>query len=348
MYQKSFSCKTRISGPAAFGLFNDQIINQLLFDIKFIPFYIKYNDINILIVNLESSENIDLAYTGPNYLATFTKKIGGIQQLIVQNIANENECVIIVYHQEKLITSQKGATPIEAWQQMTFLQNYNGLSLFGLENSKVQQMLQYKKNTLLKYNITDWDNFEIIETLFKKYLPIQDLSGTSVANIELLQEITKLIEEEIHKPNSHMSNYSNPKKSWIIPIPQRKDIERYNSSYSLQLGWALRTSNKNKTDRMLATEIVKELEDIIKDSELDTKIPTIKTVEEWIETYSEKLHKLNANKLLNNSTEDNSILQELSYNKETDKESNSILNNRSAFLLSKSFVNDIKFLLKIK
>ncbi|CAG8832116.1 5853_t:CDS:1, partial [Gigaspora rosea] len=141
-YQKSFLCKAHISGPTALGFDNDKIICQLLLDIKFIPFYIQYKDISILIANLEASENINLAYVGPNYLATFTKKIGGIQRLIVQNINNKNECMITVYQQEKLMISQKGTTPIEAWQQMTFLQNYNGLSLFGLEDSKIQQLLQ--------------------------------------------------------------------------------------------------------------------------------------------------------------------------------------------------------------
>ncbi|CAG8851242.1 35893_t:CDS:2, partial [Gigaspora margarita] len=50
------------------------------------------------------------------------------------------------------------------------------------------------------------------------------------------------------------------------------------------------------------------LEDMIKNSKLDDEIPTIKTVE---------------------GTEDNSLLQELLYNKESDKESNSILNSHS-------------------
>ncbi|CAG8657194.1 16517_t:CDS:1, partial [Dentiscutata heterogama] len=71
--------------------------------------------------------------------------------------------------QEKLMILQKDTTPIIAWWQMTFLQNYNGLSLFGLENSKVQQMLN-KKNIAVKYNILHLNNFDIIEELFEKHL----------------------------------------------------------------------------------------------------------------------------------------------------------------------------------
>ncbi|CAG8838085.1 15765_t:CDS:2, partial [Gigaspora margarita] len=157
MYQKSFLCKTHISEPTALEFDNNKIICQLLLDIKFIPFYIQFKNISILIANLEAFENIDFAYAEPNYLATFTKKIEDIQQLIVQNINNKNKCT----------------SPIEAWQQMTFLQNYNRLSLFGLEDSKVQQLLQQtlnKKDTQLKCNIMDWDNFEIIKKLFEKHL----------------------------------------------------------------------------------------------------------------------------------------------------------------------------------
>ncbi|CAG8602679.1 9279_t:CDS:1, partial [Scutellospora calospora] len=38
-------------------------------------------------------------------------------------------------------------------------------------------------------------------------------------------------------------------------------------------------SNRDKTDHILATEIVKELEDMVKDSELKAEITIIKTVE---------------------------------------------------------------------
>ncbi|CAG8482831.1 3017_t:CDS:2, partial [Gigaspora margarita] len=356
---KKFSYKTHIFEPTALGFDDDKIIHQLLLDIKFIPFYIQHKDISILIANMEVSKNIDLAYAGPNYLAIFTKKIGG-------------------------------TTPIKTWQQMTFLHNYSGLSLFGLKDSKVQQLLQQtlnKKDTQLKNNVTDWDNFKIIEKFFEKHLHCQisttkincskniepELTNTEsrfwqsfsnslnknkkgfdgkrhvlsiiaedfsskelYENLKLVsnnlifaakqyartngpgcfmiektvEEITKLVEKDIHKPNLYVSDYSSFKKPWIIPIPQKKEmllvnsnnknIEKYNSLYPLLLGWALRSNQKlSKRGK---------LEDMVKDGKLNVEIPSIKTVEGWIKTYSGKLRQLSTQNLSNSNMKDNTLL----------------------------------------
>ncbi|CAG8789539.1 41094_t:CDS:2, partial [Gigaspora margarita] len=159
------------------------------------------------------------------------------------------------------------------------------------------------------------------------FIMVQELPNIKEWKLFSSKEITKLVEKNIHKSNLYISDYSSPKKLWIIPIPQKKEIflilKKYSSSYPLSLGWVLR-------NRISATEMVKELEIMVKKGELNAEIPIIKIVEGWIKTYSGKLYQLSTQNLLNSNSniKDNTLLQELSYkniyNYESDKENNSI------------------------
>ncbi|CAG8689741.1 6246_t:CDS:2, partial [Dentiscutata erythropus] len=236
-----------------------------------------------------SSENIDLAYAGPNYLATFTKKIGGIQNLIVQNIANENEYVIMKAQKSTIIKLLSYLSQLYS-DKYLFIERKLLLNL----STKIQKNIDHELTNTDDKNKKGIDEKRCILSVIAKNFSSKEL----YKNLQV-----DICSKTINGPG-------------CLAIMKKPVVTKS-------------SSNKNKTDHISATEMVKELENMIKDSELDAEIPTIKTVEGWIKTYSEKLHKLNANELLNNNTEDNSILQELSYNKETDKESNSILNNHS-------------------
>ncbi|RHZ76132.1 hypothetical protein Glove_203g37 [Diversispora epigaea] len=144
-------------------------------------------------------------------------------------------------------------------------------------------------------------------------------------------DITKLVEKPIHKPTPSVAPHTKFKQSWTIPLPQDQVDSRYNLqandeseeeiifNFPLPSGWALKSNQRlgkrgsgkrmtervksylyafflageeNKTERMSANEMVQELNELVKEGEIQTDdIPQVKTVENWISRTSATLRK---------------------------------------------------------
>ncbi|RHZ88329.1 hypothetical protein Glove_23g65 [Diversispora epigaea] len=130
-YQKLFHTETRYSGLGILELDTLEIASQLLADVTFIPFQVKYENITLHIIKIGSSNNKEINYGGNGYIATFIHKVWGDQCLVVQQI-HENSFSITVYRngiQREQVFDQ---SPEAVWKQMTIRQDNKPLELFGL------------------------------------------------------------------------------------------------------------------------------------------------------------------------------------------------------------------------
>ncbi|RHZ55862.1 hypothetical protein Glove_410g28 [Diversispora epigaea] len=157
-YQKLFHTETRYLGLGILELDTLEIASQLLADVTFIPFQVKYENITLHIIKIGSSNNKEIYYGGNGYIATFIHKVRGDQCLVVQQI-HENSFSITVY--------RNGIQPV--WKQMTIRQDNKPLELFGLCDPIVKQ--EIKNHIALPIcTIKDWDNLEIMQPIFEKNL----------------------------------------------------------------------------------------------------------------------------------------------------------------------------------
>ncbi|CAG8728904.1 16963_t:CDS:2, partial [Racocetra fulgida] len=130
----------------------------------------------------------------------------------------------------------------------------------------------------------------------------------------------KLMEEPIHKPTPKISPYTTPQKLWKFPISHKNSKYKKDELNNLKLksdfplasgkrGSGKRISEKvkdylkaffiaddiDKTERMLATKMVKALNELVEEGELEAdEIPKVNTVESWIARYSHLVYILAA------------------------------------------------------
>ncbi|RHZ49682.1 hypothetical protein Glove_518g18 [Diversispora epigaea] len=167
-YQKLFYTETRYSGLGILELDTLEIASQLLADVTFIPFQVKYENITLHIIKIGSSNNKEINYGGNGYIATFIHKFRGDQCLVVQQI-HENSFSITVYRNGIQREQVFGQSPEAVWKQMTIRQDNKPLELFGLCDPIVKQ--EIKNHIALPIcTIKDWDNFEIMQPIFEKNL----------------------------------------------------------------------------------------------------------------------------------------------------------------------------------
>ena len=70
---------------------------------------------------------------------------------------------------KELIYHNKNTTPNEIWKATGILKKYDGITLFGITNSDVQQRLKEleKKNNSVTCTSNDWNNINILKLVFE-------------------------------------------------------------------------------------------------------------------------------------------------------------------------------------
>jgi len=167
-YKKLFGTETRYSGLNIFGLEDDKIIEQLLFEVLFQPFQIKYNGITIFIAYTGASDDKTLYNAGSGYVSSFNHKVRGEQCLIVQAI-NEYNISIHVYRNEALKEEYFGMSPKDVWDKMTICHDKDPIALFGLTDLAVQHAIEQQMQLPL-CNFKQWIDLDIMTPIFQKYL----------------------------------------------------------------------------------------------------------------------------------------------------------------------------------
>ncbi|CAH1760750.1 9477_t:CDS:2 [Entrophospora sp. SA101] len=81
---------------------------------------------------------------GTGYQSSLIYKYKKKHSLFVSTI-EDNVCIIKVYHENELIDSLEGTSPIEVWKKTNYIQKYDGYQLFGLDNIIVQNFIKKHK-----------------------------------------------------------------------------------------------------------------------------------------------------------------------------------------------------------
>ncbi|RHZ82620.1 hypothetical protein Glove_107g3 [Diversispora epigaea] len=149
----------------------NNIIEQLLFEILFQPFQIKHDNITIFITNIGVSDDKTLYFAGSGYISSFNHKVRENQCLVVQTI-NEYNVSIHVYRHGIRRKEYFGISPKEVWKKMTICQEKNPMALFGLTNLVIQSAIKQQMETPL-CNFKQWMDLDIMTPIFQKYLKRQ-------------------------------------------------------------------------------------------------------------------------------------------------------------------------------
>ena len=132
LYQQIFQVSTKVAETSVLGLDSQQIINELLMDVKFQPYSIKIDKFNLLVYSIGSSNQNHFLGAGEGYISSFIHKYKNERCIIVQKIL-EKTCIIEMWKDDIKKNSFEATTPNEVWSKTGILTNINGIKLFGLE-----------------------------------------------------------------------------------------------------------------------------------------------------------------------------------------------------------------------
>ena len=176
LYQRIFQVSTKIAGTSALGLDSQQIINELLVDVKFQPYSIKIDKFSLLVYGIGSSNQNCFLGAGEGYVSSFIHKYKNERCIFVQKILGK-KCIIEMWRDNVKKNFFEATTPNGVWNKTGILTNINGTKLFGLEHEVTQSMLQQDRIPTCTPN--DWNNQESMKLLFDYYL-----RRRAMANIE--------------------------------------------------------------------------------------------------------------------------------------------------------------------
>ncbi len=176
-YNQIFDKKTKYSGLAVMGFDNEMIINELIEDISFIPIFIRLDKILIVVSKIGISSQEGFCGAGPGYLSTLITKYQDKQSLFVQSI--DDECNLDIYNENINVYHNKNTTPNEIWKATGILKKYDGITLFGITNSDVQQRLKEleKKNNSITCTSDDWNNIDILKLIFERHIKTRKIAS---------------------------------------------------------------------------------------------------------------------------------------------------------------------------
>ena len=167
--------KTEYSGMAVIGFDDEVIVNELLADILFIPIFI-HLDARILIVVSQIGVLCEGCGAGPGYLSTFITKYKNKQSLFVQSI--EDKCNLDIYDGEINLYHHEETTPDKIWKSINILKKYDGITLFGINNSYVQQELdKLRKNNSITCTSNQWNNIDLLNPVFERHIKSRKIAN---------------------------------------------------------------------------------------------------------------------------------------------------------------------------
>src|SRR5215213_10068093 len=162
---------TKYSGNFVLGFDNPDIINELLLDVDFHPFFINLDKIKIFISSVGKEWNMKWDGVGEGFISSFSSKFKEKSCLFVQKITGGN-CFVEVYNSKdnECLASYNGDTPTEVWKNVGQLRKFDGKDLFGI--SHVMTVNEFQDYQQLTTNISpeDWNNHELMDKMFENCL----------------------------------------------------------------------------------------------------------------------------------------------------------------------------------
>ncbi|RHZ61185.1 hypothetical protein Glove_349g83 [Diversispora epigaea] len=139
LYKKIFQNETRFSGTLMMGMENESILNELVSDLNFRPFSINTLKFNILIHSI--GEN------GFEFASSLFYSKSKERALFFQTM-NDNEYSICIYKAYQLFEKFQGLDSNDVWKKIGILKDQSGITLFGLDNSIVQEKLEQARRVI--------------------------------------------------------------------------------------------------------------------------------------------------------------------------------------------------------
>ncbi|CAG8531221.1 4649_t:CDS:2 [Dentiscutata heterogama] len=174
VYKLIFQNETRYSGPMVIGWNNEKIVEELVQDVEFFPFTTSIGQYTIFIYSIGFSMHQDWYKAGNGYKASLIHKYLQKPAIFVSRIEND-EYFIDIYYDCKLYKTFREATPDRVWKVSKLIQKFSGKQLFGLEDPLICKLLH--EYWIPKYAPEQWNDLEIMNTLFNYYLRCRTLAS---------------------------------------------------------------------------------------------------------------------------------------------------------------------------
>ncbi|CAG8694238.1 11259_t:CDS:1, partial [Dentiscutata heterogama] len=167
IYQQAFSTKTRLDGLLVMGYDDSEICKMLLSDIYFHPYAFKIGNLNLTIFGIGKSNNPDWNYAGKGYRSSFVHNFRKTRTIFFQEF-NNKEAIVKIYQNFQEIQIFRDTNPNSVWNKIGILAQFTGNTLFGLEHERTKS--EINKELTLSCTVDDWQNEQIMNTLFNYHL----------------------------------------------------------------------------------------------------------------------------------------------------------------------------------
>ncbi|CAB4382405.1 unnamed protein product [Rhizophagus irregularis] len=161
------------------GFDNESIVHELIANVQFIPIFIRLDKILIVVSKISISSCEEYYGAGLGYLFTLITKYNGKQSLFIQSIL-EDKCSLNVYYEGIKLYHNKDTTPNKIWETIGILRKYDGMTLFGITNSYVQQKLEElkKNNNIITCTSDNWENIDLLNLIFEQNIKKRKIANT--------------------------------------------------------------------------------------------------------------------------------------------------------------------------
>jgi hypothetical protein len=165
LYKRLFQTETRFSGTLVMGMDDNNILDEIVSDLSFRPFSINVQQkINVTIHSMgePAKQGAGCGFTS-SFIHTKSKE----RALFFQTI-NENGCSVYIYKENQLSEEFHGSDPNNVWEKIGILNEWLGVTIFGLDDSNVKERLEQSKKLMCFHN--EWDNYSKMEQIYRYHL----------------------------------------------------------------------------------------------------------------------------------------------------------------------------------
>ena len=146
-------------------------------------------------------------YAGPGFKASIIHTFEKQQGIFVSQIENEH-CIVEIYQDSQLKKRVIGISSDDVWQKTGLIQQYNGIQLFGLDNSIIQQLIKTYRVPICE--LKDWQNQSVMKPIFDYHLKKRTLADINWHQffISWAESDVTIIDLKSHLKTIYPHNYS--------------------------------------------------------------------------------------------------------------------------------------------
>ena len=163
VYNSIFKNATRYSGPLIIGWNDENIISQLSQDVPFFPFSFLVGQVQVFVYGIGVSSYNEWNNAGSGYKASLNYKYCDKPALFVSTIEGD-QCILEIHQNSQIQQRFVGNSPNDVWKTSGFLKKFEGIQLFGLENSLTKKSIS--KNGIPKCSPSNWMDYSLLKPLY--------------------------------------------------------------------------------------------------------------------------------------------------------------------------------------